>query len=170
MEFSSAERHNQRHKTPAQLLSSLIGVDPIQFQEWLEGTRPVPSFIIPELSTVLGVSEKRLTEVSSQTPKSEERITPPVWYKLRDAKLGDLDREMVGLVRKLGFFLGQLQQVRGGMVLSTLQCLGQLGARAIRKCRLLLRVARQRQPLGSVSGLQHGQAGIGEWSDSWVFP
>ena len=140
-------------KLPHNFCASLIGVDPIQFQEWLEGTRPVPSFIIPELSTVLGVSEKRLTEVSSQTPKSEERITPPVWYKLRDAKLGDLDREMVGLVRKLGFFLGQLQQVRGGMVLEYAPVFGAIRSACDKKMPPSAQGSQAAAAFRSVSGL-----------------
>ncbi len=46
-------------KLPHDFCASLIRVDPAQFKDWMEGVVPIPSFIIPELSTVLGVSQEK---------------------------------------------------------------------------------------------------------------
>jgi hypothetical protein len=37
-------------KLPAQFCASLVGADPDQFSDWMGGRKPVPTFILPELS------------------------------------------------------------------------------------------------------------------------
>jgi len=88
--------------------ADLLGVNARVFNEWLVGQKPVPSFIIPELSTVFGVSESEL--ISRKTTPVD---APAVWYKLRQEDLTSHDREYVLLIRKLGFFLNQIQVVTG---------------------------------------------------------
>jgi Zn-dependent peptidase ImmA (M78 family) len=86
--------------------AELLGINPRLFNEWLVGQKPIPSFILPELSTVFGVSEGEL--VSRKTTPAD---APAVWYKLREEDITEHDREYVLLIRKLGFFLNQVQVV-----------------------------------------------------------
>ncbi len=86
--------------------ASILGINPRLFNEWLIGQKPIPTFMLPELSTVFGVSEMALT--SRRTTPGD---VPAVWYKLRDENLTDSDREYVLLIRKFGFYLTQLSAV-----------------------------------------------------------
>jgi len=85
--------------------ASLLGIDPKLFNEWVMGQRPMPEFLIPQLSTVFGVSAQDLV--------SAKRISdaPAIWYKLRDSRFVPSDRESIVLIRNLGFFFAQLQDV-----------------------------------------------------------
>lgn len=89
--------------------ASLLRVPAEQFKEWLDGKRPVPQFVIPELSTILGVSEKTLLALAPV--RGTEALAPAIWFKLRADNLTDADREFVAVVRRLGFFMGQLEAI-----------------------------------------------------------
>jgi DNA-binding transcriptional regulator YdaS (Cro superfamily) len=85
--------------------AGVLGIDPQLFNEWLVGQRPIPAFLLPQLSTVIGVSVQDLA--------SGKRISdaPAIWYKLRDTRLVQSDRESILLIRNVGFFLAQLETV-----------------------------------------------------------
>ena len=126
-------------------------------------TGPIPAFILPELCTLLGVHEQQLTDSDPGLRPSIEKLTPSVWYKLRDDKLRDGHREMVGLVRKLGFFLGQLQQVRGGGLNSQYApVFGNVRNAVDKSAPPSVQGAQAAAAFRSLSGLQQGQTGIGE--------
>ena len=95
-------------KLDAGFCASLVGVSAGRFHEWIDGKRPLPSYVIPELSSILGVSEHALTSPKSDS-QSEGMIAPAIWFKLRDEKLTPADRELVGVIRKIGYFLEQLR-------------------------------------------------------------
>ena len=150
-------------KLPFEFCASLIGVDPDQFSDWMEGRKPVPGFILPELSSVLGVTEAEILNPGNQSrPPSAEAMTPAVWFKLRDDNLIARDREMVGLVRKLGFFLGQLQRARGERLLEYSPLFGTVRAGVDRKLPPSAQGIQAAQAFRGASSLQHGQSGIGE--------
>ena len=150
-------------KLPSEFCASLVGVDPGQFSDWIEGRKPVPKFILPELSSVLGVREADIVaSVQTGRQSNAETITPAVWYKLRDDKLIDRDREMVGLVRKLGFFLGQLQQVRGERLLEYAPLFGTVRNGVDRNLPPSSQGMQAARTFRGASSLQHGQGGIGE--------
>jgi hypothetical protein len=142
--------------------AALVGVSPDQFDEWMTGSRPVPSFVIPELSTVLGVPEKQIVATRQVLAPNREYQAPAIWYKLRDEKLTDSDREMVGLVRKLGFFVNQLQVVKGRRSLGYIALFAAVRDDVDKK----LSPAEQGKAAASrfrdISGLHHGRTGIGE--------
>jgi Zn-dependent peptidase ImmA (M78 family) len=101
----------------AALLSSdycadLLSVPRERFAEWAAG-KTIPKFILPELLSVLGISERDLSSKVRSGYVTEGVLAPAVWYKLRDDRLSREDRELVGLIRKLGFYMGQLDKVRG---------------------------------------------------------
>ena len=87
------------------ICADLLGINPRLFNEWLQGQKPLPSFILPELSTVFGVSE---VDLVSRKPCKD---APAVWYKLRQENLTGRDKEYVLLIRKLGFYVNQIQAV-----------------------------------------------------------
>jgi Zn-dependent peptidase ImmA (M78 family) len=92
--------------------ASLLRVPREHFEAWVEGRSPIPSYVIPELAAILGVSERELVTGTATKRQGSESLAPAVWFKLRDDKLTDAEREFVGLVRQLGFFMGQLAIVR----------------------------------------------------------
>ncbi|MDX2151437.1 MAG: ImmA/IrrE family metallo-endopeptidase [Bryobacteraceae bacterium] len=92
--------------------ADLLSVSVEQFRDWLNGVRPLPKFVLPELASVLGVNEDSLLGQASQRRLNSDSLAPAIWYKLRNEKLTDADRELVGLIRKLGFYIDQLQAVR----------------------------------------------------------
>src|SRR5579863_1461622 len=88
----------------ASFCAGLIGVSDERFEQWLQGSRSLPAFALPELSSILGISIDSLM-------RGEKLLEPAIWFKLRDARLTPADREMVGLIRKLGFYMDQLRLV-----------------------------------------------------------
>jgi Zn-dependent peptidase ImmA (M78 family) len=66
------------------------------------------------LATILGVEERTLALIARTHQRVDSaQFAPAIWYKLRDEKLTSADRELVGVVRKLGYYLRQLQSIRG---------------------------------------------------------
>lgn len=90
--------------------AGLLGVSPRIFNEWLAGQRPLPDSMVIRLSTILGI-QPELLRVSKKLKGSDADITPAIWYKLRGNRLVDADREFVLLIRQLGFFIHQLEEV-----------------------------------------------------------
>ncbi len=139
--------------------ASLLGVAPEHFESWIEGRRSIPRFIVPQLSTIFGVSEQVITD----SVPSGEMLKPRVWYKLRDEALTVADREMVGLVRKLGFHIHQLQLATGGPLCGHADFLSQVrvavdaGASMEEQARVAARTFR------ALASMNHQQQGVGDW-------
>ncbi len=89
----------------------LLGYSPRLFQEWASGQCPIPPSIAAHISAVLGVSTDDLLNPSRQTIDATA-IQPPVWFKLRSQQLGSPDCELVLLVRQLGTFYDEIEQLR----------------------------------------------------------
>lgn len=86
----------------ADTCASLLGISSRLFKTWVDGKRDLPGYIIPELASVLGVSQDALASGSV-------REAPAIWFKFRESgNLSDVDRELVVLIRRLGFFQHQL--------------------------------------------------------------
>jgi Zn-dependent peptidase ImmA (M78 family) len=100
-------------KLDSAFCAELLGVPRDQFSQWLLAARPIPDFIIPELCSILGVREKELAPKRMLRNASESMLAPAIWFKLRDERLTEADRELVAVIRKLGFYLTQLQSIRG---------------------------------------------------------
>lgn len=100
--------------------ADLLGIDATLFYAWLNGSRPLPAFIVPELSSVLGVPPERITNPGT-FPKSHrpEEDAPAIWFKFRAGdKLTEADREMVVVIRKLGHYIDELEQLTGSSSVS----------------------------------------------------
>ena len=88
------------------ICAGLLDLDPVRFESWATGQRDLPGFIVPELASVLGVSQETL--IQGKATKA-----PAIWYKFRGEQIGDADRELVILVRRLGFYIHQLNSATG---------------------------------------------------------
>ena len=99
---------NDAHLTP-DACASLLGVSSRLFKAWVDGKRDLPGYIVPELASVLGVSQTALATGSV-------REAPAIWFKFRESdKLTSADRELVLLIRRLGFYAHQLDTVTSGL-------------------------------------------------------
>jgi Zn-dependent peptidase ImmA (M78 family) len=92
--------------------AELLGFNPQVFMQWASGQSQIPESVLPLLSAVLSVPQSLLTT----TPKSgrnltDSDVTPQIWYKFRAAGLLDSDREYVVLIRQIGHFLNELEEV-----------------------------------------------------------
>jgi Zn-dependent peptidase ImmA (M78 family) len=142
--------------------ASLLRVPAEHFREWMDGKRPVPQFVLPELSTILGVSEKTL---QSQAPiRGTEALAPAIWFKLRADNLTNADREFVALVRRLGFFIGQLDTVRELRSSSGWRVVAQTVLGGIdRAAPPAVQGREAARVFRAAANLSHGQTGIGEF-------
>lgn len=93
-------------------VAALLGYNPEIFQQWLVNQRPMPQSVLQVLSDVIGSNLEPYLErkVSMQDASS---VTPAIWYRFRGAGLVEADREFVFLIRRLGFFLNELEDVTG---------------------------------------------------------
>jgi Zn-dependent peptidase ImmA (M78 family) len=144
--------------------AELVGVATDQFQEWLSGA-PLPRFVIPELSSILGVPEKTLISCGGSKARSTDSgvLAPAVWYKLRNERLTTSDREMVGLVRKLGYYIDQLKSIRNTRVRRFEVVFRTVRAEVDRTQPPTLQGRAAARAFRSTTELEHGEQGIGEW-------
>jgi len=89
-----------------EVCASLLGVNPKSFALWARGDRELPGFIAPELASVLGVSKEDLLA-------NHAVHAPAIWYKFRSEQTSIADRELVVLIRRLGFYACQLNSLTG---------------------------------------------------------
>lgn len=92
--------------------AALLGINPELFLEWLANQRPMPHSVLEVLSSVIGVdlAPYQQRKIPIQEAAS---LTPAIWYRLRTDSLTTEDREFVFLVRRLGFFINELEEVTG---------------------------------------------------------
>lgn len=88
----------------------LLGVTPSIVAEWAAGQRTMPASYARNLGGILGVSPESLLRETRGTV-SDADLAPPIWFKLRDARLQDSDREYIALIRQLAFLIDQLETV-----------------------------------------------------------
>ena len=92
-------------KLPPEACADLLGIDRPLFHEWVYGNRPLPGFIVPELASVLGLDPVTLARGTATK-------APAIWFKFSEgSKLVNADRELVVLIRKLGYYLNQLEEL-----------------------------------------------------------
>ena len=102
----------------SKLCADLLGLDHKLFHDWLAGKRPIPSYVVPELAAVLGVPPDTILESSPSSPASMENA-PAIWFKFRAGdKLIESDREIVVVIRRLGHYIDQLEDLTKNRSLS----------------------------------------------------
>jgi Zn-dependent peptidase ImmA (M78 family) len=90
----------------------LLGISPVVFGEWVAGQRSIPESYAILLSDVLGVEPSIIRMTSKQAQRAGD-VTPAIWYKFRGAELIDADRESVLLIRQLGHYQSEIEEVTG---------------------------------------------------------
>lgn len=141
-------------------LAGLFGLNEHAFEEWAAQQRQLPLSTIQRVASILGVDEQQLL-LPPKRPVSVDEARPLIWFRLRGDDLTDADREMVLLVRELGLYLDELEQLQGEpsvrwrAVFST--TLENVDPDAPPRDQGRLAASRYR----SASGLAHGQRGIG---------
>src|ERR1035437_8142452 len=93
--------------------ASLLRVPAEQFREWMDGKRPIPQFVVPELCTILGVGEKSLLARAPVRGTDGGSLAPAIWFKLRTDTLGVVVGDFVGWARGLVFFMAKFKITRG---------------------------------------------------------
>jgi Zn-dependent peptidase ImmA (M78 family) len=143
--------------------AGLLRVPAEQFRQWIDGKQPIPQFVLPEMMAVLGVSAKSLLTKSPIHSADGGSVAPAIWFKLRSDDLSDADRELVGLVRRLGFFMAQLEAIRGSRSSRTWRAVAQSVLEPVD--RLAPPAVQGRDAAVSfraAANLDHGQTGIGD--------
>ena len=74
--------------------------------------RPIPESYLILLADILGV-EPSILRMSSKQAQRLGDLTPAIWYKFRGDELTDADRESVVLIRLLGHFQNEIEDVTG---------------------------------------------------------
>jgi Zn-dependent peptidase ImmA (M78 family) len=93
-------------------VAALLGYNPEIFQQWLVNQRPMPESVLQVLSDVIGSNLEPYLERKIST-KEAGAVTPAIWYRFRGAGLVEADREFVFLIRRLGYFLNELEEITG---------------------------------------------------------
>lgn len=92
--------------------AELLGISPTIFQEWAADQRPIPESYTLLLADILGV-DASLIRLTSKHAQRTGDVTPAIWYKFRGEQLVDADRESVLLIRQLGHFQNEIEEVTG---------------------------------------------------------
>jgi Zn-dependent peptidase ImmA (M78 family)/transcriptional regulator with XRE-family HTH domain len=90
--------------------ADLLGINASIFAEWVSNQRPIPLSFIPRLSTALGVQPSILSTPTRSRVNFAD-VAPAIWYKLRGERLIEADRECVFLIRQLGHFVNELENL-----------------------------------------------------------
>jgi len=92
--------------------AGLLGIDTELFEEWLSNQKSIPQSILDTLSSVVGLdlSPYMQRKVASQEAAS---LTPAIWFRFRGERLVSEDREFVFLIRRLGNYINDLEEVTG---------------------------------------------------------
>jgi len=142
--------------------ANLVNVPIAEFSEWMDDKKQIPDFAIPELSAVLGVSEKDLLSPKPKT-SSNSNLAPAIWFKLRDNRIGESEREFVGLVRRLGFSMAQLDGINSTRNSSRWAATAQSIVSGLdRSAPPALQGREAATRFRSIANWDHGQQGIGE--------
>lgn len=92
--------------------AEILGFNPQIFAQWASGQSRIPDSVVPLLSAVLSVSPATLIASPKAARNLEEaELVPQIWYKFRGPHLAESDREYVIIVRQIGHFLNELEEV-----------------------------------------------------------
>lgn len=142
-------------------IARLLGINPELFQEWLANQRPIPRSVLDTLSTVIGVDLERYLE--RRLPMQEAAdITPAIWYKFRNDELTSDDREFVFLIRRLGSFINELENVTGARTVVWRSVFQAIREKVNTQAPPRAQGIEAGQMFREARGLAHGQTGIGE--------
>jgi Zn-dependent peptidase ImmA (M78 family) len=143
--------------------AGLLGVNPDLFLAWASGQEAIPESYLPLLAAVLSVSPSTLAGTGKASRRvSEADLTPQIWFKFRGKGLVEADREAVVLIRMIGHYLNELEEVtrqkslQWKTVFETVRNAVDIQAPVKEQGRSAARIFRQSTSLG------HGATGAGE--------
>jgi Zn-dependent peptidase ImmA (M78 family) len=143
--------------------ATLLGINPGLFGEWLSGQSVIPESMVPMLSAVFSVTPERLSMSSKAARQLDDAdVTPQIWFKFRGQGLIDADRELVLLIRQLGHYLNELEEVtrqksiQWKSLFDSIRANVDLQAAPREQGRMAARIFRQSTSMG------HGAKGSGE--------
>jgi Zn-dependent peptidase ImmA (M78 family) len=141
----------------------LLGVNPDLFMAWTSGQEAIPESFLPLLGAVLSVSPSHLAIPGKPSRRlTEADITPQIWFKFRGKGLVDADREAVVLIRMIGHYLNELEEVtrqksvQWKSIFETVRNTVDIQAPVKEQGRAAARIFRQS------TSLAHGATGVGE--------
>ncbi len=130
---------------------------------WASGQEAIPDSFLPLLGAVLSVSPSVLANPSKTSRRlAEADITPQIWFKFRGKGLVDADREAVVLIRMIGHYLNELEEVtrqksvQWKSIFETVRNTVDIQAPVKEQGKSAARIFRQSTSLG------HGATGVGE--------
>ena len=92
--------------------AELLGFNPDVFAQWAANPNQIPQSLVPLLSAVLSVPQSLfLTSPKAAKNLKDSDLIPQIWYKFRGEGLQESDREYVVLIRQIGHFLNELEEV-----------------------------------------------------------
>lgn len=97
----------------ARTCAELLGISPRILGQWAAGQKEVPASAKRRLSAVLGVPESEFARAPKASSKPLEDVAPAIWFRLRGDDLSQADRECVLLIRQLGVYIDQLEDLTG---------------------------------------------------------
>ena len=143
--------------------AGLLGVNPDVFLAWASGQEAIPESFLPLLAAVLSVHPSTLSSPSKISRRwVEADITPQIWFKFRGKELVPEDRETVVLIRMMGHYLNELEEVtrqksvQWKTVFETIRNTVDIQAPVKEQGKSAARIFRQSTSLG------HGATGVGE--------
>lgn len=143
--------------------AGLLGVNPDLFMAWVSGQEAIPESFLPLLGAVLSVPPSVLANPSKASRRlTGADITPQIWFKFRGKGLVDADREAVVLIRMIGHYLNELEEVtrqksvQWKSIFETVRNTVDIQAPVKEQGKSAARIFRQSTSLG------HGAAGVGE--------
>jgi len=147
----------------ARTCAGQLGVNPDVFLAWASGQEAIPESFLPLLAAVLGVSPSTLANVGKASRRwAESDVTPQIWFKFRGERLVGADRESVVLIRMMGHYLNELEEVcrqksvQWKTVFEAIRNSVDVQAPAKDQGKSAARIFRQSTSLG------HGATGVGE--------
>ena len=144
-----------------QKCAELLGISPVVFQEWVAGQRPIPESYVLLLSDVFGV-DPRIIHSSAKQARRIEDYTPAIWYKFRGENLVDADRESVLLIRQLGHYQNEIEEVTGNRALGWKPLFEAIRQNNDNQAPPSEQGRRAARSMRESTGLSHGATGIGE--------
>ena len=143
--------------------AGLLGISPDVFLSWASGQEAIPESFMPLLAAVLSVSPSVLSDARKASRRAAEvDITPQIWFKFRGKGLVEADRESVVLLRLMGHYLNELEEVtrqksvQWKTVFETIRGTVDIQAPVKEQGKFAARIFRQSTSLG------HGATGAGE--------
>ncbi len=147
----------------ARTFAGLLGVNPDVVLAWASGREAIPESFLPLLGAVLSVSPSTLVS-ASKVPRrwTESDVTSQIWFKFRGKGLVQADREYVALIRMMGHYLNELEEVtrrksvQWKTIFETIRNTVDVQAPVKEQGKSAARIFRQSTSLG------HGATGAGE--------